>query len=435
MHCEVEERRLDKMLCLKKIELRGFKSFGKATSILLEKGFTTITGPNGSGKPTVIDAVLFGLGELSSRRLRADNFAKLIFHGSPEAGLEKAKGAKVVMQFDNSDGRLPVDTTTVTISREVYRNGQSVYRLNGRRMSRTNIVDTLAMAGISSAGHNVVLQGTVTRMAEIAPFERRKILDDMVGIAQYDAEKAEAEEKLRMAEIQIKTAMGRIDEVQKRVDDLERERNQLLRFNFIQGEIKRFEAIRISHDIGEIQTRIADLSSKITEARSNAEKLRQLRDEHRAQRHQIEREWRKLSSEGVEEGGTRVLEVQIKIGEIKSRLAELTTKIGASTASLEGLRKVSDNSLQQLEAIKNDIAANRKNLGQFKREHNRLTKEITAKQERHDALANETTQLWANLGENSKRIREIEQRLDKLYQNMIALRSDFAQSKTNVKMF
>src|SRR3972149_11744657 len=110
---------------IKKIELKGFKYFGPQTvKVVLDKGFTAITGPNGSGKTKIMDAVLFGLGELSSRRLRAENSAKLIFHGSPEAGVEKAKAAKVVMQFDNSDSRLPVDTTTVTISREVYRNGQ-----------------------------------------------------------------------------------------------------------------------------------------------------------------------------------------------------------------------------------------------------------------------------------------------------------------------
>jgi len=420
---------------LKKIELRGFKTFGQATTILLEKGFTAITGPNGSGKTNIIDAALFGLGELSSRRLRAENFAKLIFHGSPEAELEKAKAAKVVMQFDNSDGRIPVDTNTVTISREVYRNGQSVYRLNGRRMSRANIVDTLSMVGISPSGHNVVLQGTITRMAEIAPLERRKILDDMVGIAQYDAEKAEAEEKLRMADIQIKTAMGRIDEVQKRVDDLERERNQLLRFNFIQNEVKRFEAMRISYDLGGIEKKIGDLSAQTNEASVKAEELRHLREDQRQQRHQIEKEWRKLSTEKVEEGGTRVLEVQIKIGEVKSRLTELTTKISASGASIEGLKKVRENSLQQIQAIKNELAENRRNLGQFKRERNRLSKEITAKQTHHDALANETAQLWANLGQNSKRIREIEQRVDKLYQSLVALRSDHAQSRTNAKMF
>jgi chromosome segregation protein len=419
---------------LKKIELRGFKTFGQPTSILLEKGFTVITGPNGSGKTNIMDAVLFGLGELSSRRLRAENFGKLIFHGSPEGGLEKAKAAKVVMQFDNSDGRIPVDTSTVTISREVYRNGQSVYRLNGRRMSRANLVDTLSMVGISPAGHNVVVQGTITRMAEIAPYERRKILDDLVGIAQYDAEKSEAEEKLRTAEIQIKTATGRIDEVQKRVDDLERERNQLLRSDFIQNEIKRFEAMRISYDLGETQTKISDLSTKIADATSQVEKLKTLREEQREQRHKTEKEWRKLSSETVEEGGTRVLEVQIKIGEVKSRLTELATKIGASSASLEGLKKVRENSLQQLEAISNDVAENRKNLGHFKREYNGLTKEITAKQAQHDSLVKETTQLWASLGENSKRIREIEQRLDKLSQSFISLRSAHAESQTNMRM-
>jgi len=419
---------------IKKIELKGFKTFGQTTSILLEKGFTVITGPNGSGKTNIMDAVLFGLGELSARRLRAENSAKLIFHGSPEANLEKAKAAKVVMQFDNSDGRVPVDTSTVTVSREVYRNGQSVYRLNGRRMSRANIVDTLAMAGISATGHNFVLQGTITRMAEIAPFERRKIIEDMVGIAQYDAEKAEAEEKLRAADISIKTAMGRIDEVQKRVDDLERERNQLLRFNFIQNEIKRFEAIKISHEIGEIQTKTRDVSSKVNEANGKAENLRQMREQLRGQRRGIETEWRKFSSEKVEEGGTRILEIQVKIGDIKSRLAELTTKIGAGTTSLEGLQKVRENNLTQLEAIKNDVAANRKLLEQYKRERNRLTKEISARQSQHDALASETSQLWVNLGENSKQIREIEQRLDKLYQSLVALKSENVRSQTTMRM-
>ncbi len=420
---------------LKKIDLKGFKTFGKPTSILFEKGFTAITGPNGSGKTNVMDAVLFALGELSSRRLRAENFGKLVFHGSPEASLEKAKVAKVIMQFDNSDGKMPVDTATVTISREVYRNGLSVYRLNGRRMSRTNLVDILSMVGISPSGHNVVVQGTITKMAEIAPPDRRKIIDDMVGIAQYDAEKADAEDKLRQAEIQIKTATGRIDEVQKRVDDLERERNQLLRHNFIQDEIKRLEAMRISYDMGEIQTKTKDLTSKIQDASSRVEKLKQLRDEHRTQRHEIEKEWRKLSSDSVEEGGTRVLEVQIEIGEKKSKLTELTTKIGASSASLEGLRKVKENSLQQRQALSNELDENRRNVGQFKRECKRLTKEVTLKQTQHDALVKETADLWASLGENSKRVREIEQRLDKLSQTIVSLRSAFAESQTTMRMF
>ncbi|TRO49046.1 chromosome segregation protein SMC, partial [Candidatus Bathyarchaeota archaeon] len=132
---------------IKKIELKGFKSFGPQTiRVNLDKGFTAITGPNGSGKTNIMDACLFALGELSTRRMRAENAAKLIFHGSEKAGLERARRAKVIIQFDNSDGVMPVDTITVTVSREVFRNGQSVYRLNGRRISRTHILEILSMA-------------------------------------------------------------------------------------------------------------------------------------------------------------------------------------------------------------------------------------------------------------------------------------------------
>jgi len=420
---------------IKKIELKSFKSFGpKTASIMLDKGFTVLTGPNGSGKTNIADAVLFGLGELSARKLRAENLAKLIFHGSPEAGVEKAKTAKVVIQFDNYDNRIPVDTSTVTVSREVSGDGQSVYRLNGRRISRSRVLDILSMAGISPTGHNLVLQGTITRMAEVAPHERRKIISNLVGIAQYDAEKAEAEEKLRAAEISIRTAIGRIDEVQKRVDDLERERNELLRYTFLQNEIKRFEAMKISHEILGIQRKIDDITSKIEGVRGKVEKSRQLREQLRSQRREVETEWRKFSSEMVEEGGTRLLEVQINIGDVKSKLTELTTKISAGTTSLEGLKKVRENNLRQLGAIKTEIAENYKEIRRLKRERDRLSKEIAIKQSQYEAVSNEAAQLRANLGENSKKTREVERRLDKLTQNLIALRSEHVRSETTIKV-
>jgi len=420
---------------IKKIELKGFKSFGpQVAKVVLDKGFSAITGPNGSGKTNIIDAILFALGELSTRRLRAENAAKLIFHGSEKAGLEKAKMAKVVIQFDNSDGRIPVDTTTVTISREVYRNGQSVYRLNGRRISRMHIQEILSMAGISSTSQNIILQGTITRLTDISSIERRKIIEDLVGIAQYDAEKAEAEDKLKAADISIRTAMGRIDEVQKRVDDLERERNELLRTNFLQNEIKKFEAVKLSHDIGLIQEKVKDFSSQADRVRSRVERLAQIREQYRLKRREIESDWRKLSSEIVEGGGAQVLKVQMKIGEIKSKLTELTTKISSGNTTLEGLKKVRENNFQQFQSIREQIRENRLKIKQLNREIERLSSEISAKQAEHDALAVETTQLWEHLGENSKRIGAIEEQLDKHYKRLTFLRSEQAKSQTAIKI-
>jgi len=420
---------------IKKIELKGFKSFGPQTvKVALDKGFTAITGPNGSGKTNIVDALLFALGELSTRRLRAENAAKLIFHGSEKAGLEKAKMAKVVVQFDNTDGRMPVDTATVTVSREVYRNGQSVYRLNGRRISRAHILEILSMGAISSMSQNIILQGTITRLADVSSMERRKIIEDLVGIAQYDAEKAEAEEKLRAADISIRTAMGRIDEVQKRVDDLERERNELLRYNFIQEEIKKFEAVKLSNDMAQIQKRVEEIFSQAEKVRSRVEKLRNLRDERRLKRREIEGEWRKLSSEIVEEGGSQVLKVQIRIGELKSKLTELTTKITSGKTSLEGLKRIRENNFKQYESIRKEIHENRLKIKHLRNEYEQISKQINEKQAEHDVLVSETADLWEKMGENSKRIREIEQQLDNHYKRLASLRSDQAKGHTSVKI-
>lgn len=415
---------------IKKIELKGFKSFGPQTvKVVLDKGFTAITGPNGSGKTNIMDACLFSLGELSTRRMRAENAAKLIFHGSEKAGLEKAKMAKVIIQFDNSDGTMPIDTATVTVSREVYRNGQSVYRLNGRRISRGHILEILSMAAISSASQNIIPQGTITRLTDVNPMERRKIIEDLVGIAQYDAEKIEAEEKLRAADISIRTAMGRIDEVQKRLDDLERERNQLLRYSFIQDEIKKFEAVKISHEVFQLNKQLDEKQSQIDKIRSKVERFREIRDARRSKRREIEGDWRQLSSEIVEGGGSQVLKVQIRIGELKSRLTELTTKISSGQTSSESLHRIGENNREQYQSIRKEIHENRMKIRSFKNEYKKLQAQINGKEAEHETLAQETAQLWGGLRENSHKIRDVEIQIENHLKRLAFLRSEYTNDK------
>ncbi len=420
---------------IKKIELKGFKSFGPQTvKVNLDRGFTAITGPNGSGKTNIMDALLFSLGELSTKRLRAENSAKLIFHGSEKAGQEKAKMAKVVVQFDNSDGAMPVDTTTVTISREVYRNGQSVYRLNGRRMSRTHITETLSMAAISSISQNIIPQGTITRLTDINPVERRKIIEDLIGIAQYDDEKTDAEEKLRAADISIRTAMGRIDEVQKRLDDLERERNQLLRYNFIQTETKKFQAIKISSDLSQMNMKINESTGQTVKVKERVDKLKEQRDIRRTKRHEIEGDWRKLSGEGLEQGGSEVLKVQIKIGELKSKLTELSTKINSGQSSLESFKRVRENNLAQHENLRNEIRENRLKIRQFRSEYEKLKAQITEKEAAHGVLAQETSQLWGGLDDNNLQIRALEAQIESHVKRIAYLRSVYTQDKSALRL-
>ena len=420
---------------IKKIELKSFKSFGPQTvKIALDKGFTAVTGPNGSGKSNIMDAVLFSLGELSTKRMRAENAAQLIFHGSDKAGQEKAKMAKVVIQFDNSDGTMPVDTTTVTISREVFRNGQSVYRLNGRRMSRAYITETLSMSSISSISQNIIPQGTLTRLTDINPMERRKIIEDLVGIGQYDQEKSEAEEKLRSADFSIRTAMGRIDEVQKRLDDLERERNQLLRYNFIQTETKKFQAIKLSSDITQVNNKITEAAGQTEKVKSRVDKLKQQRDLRRSKRHEIESDWRKLSGENLEAGGSEVLKVQIKIGELKSKLTELTTRINSGQGSIESMKRIRENNLAQQDNLRKEIRENRLKIRVFRNEFAKIKEEITLKQAEHEALAKETAQLWEGLGGNNEQIHLKQAEIDSHVKRIAYLRSEYTKDKSALRL-
>ncbi|MGD0450263.1 MAG: chromosome segregation SMC family protein [Candidatus Bathyarchaeia archaeon] len=420
---------------IKKIEIKGFKSFGPQTiKINLDKGFTAVTGPNGSGKSNIMDAVLFSLGELSTRRLRAENAAQLIFHGSEKAGQEKAKMAKVVIQFDNSDGTMPVDTTTVTISREVFRNGQSVYRLNGRRMSRAYITETLSMSSISSVSQNIIPQGTLTRLTDITPLERRRIIEDLVGIGQYDAEKAEAEEKLRSADISIRTAMGRIDEVQKRLDDLERERNQLLRYNFIQSETKKFQAIKTSSEITQLNSKINESTGQIEKVKDRVSKLKERRDARRSKRHEIEADWRKLSGENLEAGGSEVLKVQITIGELKSKLTELSTKINSGQGSFESLKRVRENNIAQQENLRQEIRENRLKIRAFRNEYNKIKDQIAQKELDHQALVKQTAELWGGLDDNSQQIRLKQAEIENHVKRLAYLRSEYTKDKAALRV-
>ncbi len=131
------------MVYIKRIDLRGFKTFGKKATVHFDRGLTIITGPNGSGKSNILDSVKFALGELSPKELRGETIGDLIHKGAMEA---TSRSAWVAVQFDNHDRRIPVDSEAVTISREFRRGGEGIYRMNGRRVSRKQLTDILSSA-------------------------------------------------------------------------------------------------------------------------------------------------------------------------------------------------------------------------------------------------------------------------------------------------
>ncbi len=189
---------------LKKLEISGFKSFANKTTLDflpecditsgVKCGITAIVGPNGSGKSNVADAIRWVIGEQSSKSLRGKKSEDLIFAGTDKKG--RLGAASVTLYFDNADKRIPIEFAEVSITRKIFRSGESEYLINGSRVRLLDIVDLLAKAGIGKDSYCVITQGMSDAVLNATPIERRAIFEDAAGVKQYQIEKERALRKL-----------------------------------------------------------------------------------------------------------------------------------------------------------------------------------------------------------------------------------------------
>lgn len=175
------------MVFIKKVEIYGFKSFGfKNTVINFNNGLSAVTGPNGSGKSNVLDAIMFALGENSPKALRVDKFQSL-FHDTQN---KSHKLVRVSITFDNQNRGIPIDSDNVTLTREMEGSvGESQYHLNGKKVTKSTIIELLQIVVAVPNKLNIVQQGMITRISELNAEERRKIIEDIVGLSYFDEKK------------------------------------------------------------------------------------------------------------------------------------------------------------------------------------------------------------------------------------------------------
>ena len=227
------------------LEIDNFKSFSKKTKIPFLEGFSVISGPNGSGKSNIIDSILFVLALSSSRNLRAEKLTDLI-------NLNSGRNiAEVALEF--SDG--------TRIRRRIKRTGNGYYSynyLNERLCKQSDIVDHLAKHGIKPHGYNVVMQGDVTRIMEMSDFERRKIIDEIAGVSEFDTKKQQSLAELDIVRERIEREELLLLELTKRANELKREREHALEYQKWQKELSYFQNCRSA---AQLHDRIKELNT------------------------------------------------------------------------------------------------------------------------------------------------------------------------------
>jgi len=241
------------MVHIKKVDIFGFKSFGfKNTSVNFEPGLVSISGPNGSGKSNILDAIIFAMGENKAKVMRAPNLRSLIH--DIDGNRHGPKLTRVRVQFDNSDRKIPVDSDLVTITREMSDKGESDYHLDNKKINRNRLRDIFEMANADLNQLNAVQQGTVTRISEMTNEEKRKTIEDLVGLSYFDEKKAESVKQLTEADQRLEIAMAKMGEVKKQIDELEIGRNLKLRHELIGRELDRLRAVDAARKLRQIKS-------------------------------------------------------------------------------------------------------------------------------------------------------------------------------------
>lgn len=299
-----------------RLVLQGFKSFNKKIAIPFLQGLNIICGPNGSGKSNLVDAIAFVIGSTSVKSLRAHKLHELIFHGGN--GKSPAEIASVTMYLDNSSKLFPFEDSEISITRKVNKKGVSIYRLNGKNTTREKILEVLAAARIHPDGHNIVLQGDVTNVIEMSPTERRFIIDEISGIAEYNEKKEKAMKDLAEVDAKLREAEIIISERYDIFKRLEEERNAALRYQDLQAEIQMLKASLAFRKIEELSRTIEELSKEIEKRAKESELLQK---EIEAIESEIERR-----EKSIREVADKIVSISKKV-EIEREISYLRTKI------------------------------------------------------------------------------------------------------------
>ncbi|MBS5596515.1 chromosome segregation protein SMC [Peptostreptococcus sp.] len=258
---------------LKKLELKGFKSFPMKTDIFFDKGVTAIVGPNGSGKSNISDAVRWVLGEQSIKSLRGEKMEDVIFSGTDS---KKAMNyCEVAITLDNSNGEIDIDSNELVIKRKAYRTGESNFYINGKSCRLKDIREILMDTGIGKDGYSIIEQGKVEDILSNNPANRRKIFDEACGIAKYRYKKNEAERNLKKSSENLERINDIFEEVDKQLKPLERQQAKAKKYIVLRDELKILEINDFINKNKGLEEEISQYTAKIQDISKEMEILGQ----------------------------------------------------------------------------------------------------------------------------------------------------------------
>lgn len=356
---------------LKRLELQGFKSFADKTILEFKPGITSVIGPNGSGKSNISDAIRWVLGEQSMKSLRGAKSEDIIFAGTQS---RKSLGfAEVSIVIDNSDAKLPIEYSEVTVTRKLYRNGETGYFINKTPCRLKDILELFMDTGIGKDGYSIIGQGKIDEILSNKSEDRRHIFEEAAGIVKYRTRKQESEKKMEQTKLNLLRINDILTEIEGNIEPLKAQSEKAKQYLNLREELKNIEVGLFVYNINTYK-----------------EKLEQIIKDEEIMTSQRNTENEKLTS------------IQSLKDSLKQELDEITTQI-------EQMQKIGFESTNKIEKINSEIGISKERIQNNITNKERLESEIKELRIRIQELQEEEKQRQekkANLFQNKEKFEE-----------------------------
>ena len=333
---------------LRSLEIRGFKSFADKTELRFKKGVTAVVGPNGSGKSNVSDSVRWVLGEQSVKNLRGGKMEDVIFAGTQ---FRKPLGlAQVSLTLDNSDGTLSTEYNEVTVTRRIFRSGETEYLINNQKCRLKDITELFMDTGIGKEGYSIIGQGKIDAILSGKPEDRRALLEEAAGIVKYKSRKEEAEKRLTNTDANLVRIRDIIATYEERLEPLRIEKEKAVKYKALAEDLKIKEVSILVNHIERVSKEIEGLSKDIEKRQESIDKKRENLKAHKKVLDELQRKIEdiekknKLEKEEYynkkEESTNHLRDIDLfkeRVSNFKSLIEKEQIEIKALNANLENL--------------------------------------------------------------------------------------------------
>ncbi len=418
---------------LKKLELQGFKSFADKTVLEFKPGITAVIGPNGSGKSNISDAIRWVLGEQSIKNLRGSKLEDVIFAGTQAR--KSVSFAEVSITMDNQDGKLAVDYSEVTITRRIYRSGESEFFINKNACRLKDIVELFMDTGIGRDGYSIIGQGRIDEILSSKSEERRRIFEDAAGIVKYRTRKEEAEKKLENTRQNLLRISDIVTELENQLGPLKEQSEKAKNFLEIRDHLKYLEVGLFIERLEKNNQKLLEISEQFKEVMNQTEyeeeKLAKLQSEKETIRAVIEEilkkieEWQGHIYEIQKDIEKQKAEMALKKAKMEHNLANVQTykeEIQEYNAKKESLEKEREERISKKERLSKDKQKFKEELEEKEKTLESLSQNLTTKQKSIEELKAKIMQnidakfekmeilkdLTANLEASNSRVKQID---------------------------